>query len=318
MWFGYQNQDHAHYYFAEYLDDSDAPGGRSQYPGNSRTRAIYSHDAMTERALSFIEESADGPFFLYAAYTVPHFSSRSEDEDRLAVPDLGDYADNPWSQAAKKYASMVSRLDRDVGRIVEKIESLGLSDNTLFIFTSDQGPLEGGPAEELNSNGPLRGAKRSLYEGGIRVPFIVRWDGRAPAGSESDDVVAFWDMLPTLAKIAGVSDVPRNDGRSVESSFLGKSIEKSHEYLYWDYGHNRRRYDQAVRWGDWKGIRHGSDKEIQLFNLSSDLSESNDVAGEHPNVAKRIAEMMDAAATPDPRYKIGDLYEGKPIWQPSW
>ena len=318
MWFGYQNQDHAHYYFPEYLDDSDASDGRMEYPGNSRTRAVYSHDAMTERALSFIEDSAEGPFFLYAAYTVPHFSSRSEDSDRLAVPDLGSYRNKPWSEAAKKYASMVSRLDRDLGRIVAKVESLGLSDNTLFIFTSDQGPLSGGPAEELDSNGPLCGAKRSLYEGGLRVPFIVRWDGRAPSGSESNEVIAFWDMLPTLAEVAGIVDTPKNDGRSVLDAFLGKAIEGPHEYLYWDYGHNRRRYDQAVRWGDWKGIRHGVGKDIQLYHLANDLSESNDVASEHPDIVKRIAEMMDAAATPDPRYRVGELYEGKPIWQPSW
>jgi arylsulfatase A-like enzyme len=205
MWFGYQNQDHAHYYFPEYLDDSEAEGGRAVYPGNSQSRSVYSHDVMTDRALEFIEESAEAPFFFYAAYTVPHFSNKSEDPDRLSVPSLGEYADKPWSLAAKKYAAMVSRLDRDVGLIVDLIETLWLSENTMIIFTSDQGPFEGGSSEELNSNGPLRGAKRSLYEGGIRVPFIVRWNGRIPAGETSDEVIAFWDMLPTLSEVATLS-----------------------------------------------------------------------------------------------------------------
>lgn len=318
MWFGYQNQDHAHYYFPEYLDDSAAPSGRVEFPGNSRTRRVYSHDVMTDRALEFIEDSAGSPFFLYAAYTVPHFADRSEDPDRLSVPSLGEYENKPWSVAAKKYASMVSRLDRDVGRIVQLVEHLGLSENTLIVFTSDQGPLSGGPSEELNSNGPLRGAKRTLYEGGVRIPFIVRWKGRVPAEQTSDETIAFWDMLPTLAEVAGVTSVPDVDGHSVLDAFFGKALGKRHEYLYWDYGHTRRRYDQAVRLEDWKGIRLGVGEPIRLYNLRRDLGESQDVASQHPDVVERVAEIMDTAATPDDRYEVGKPYEGKPIWEPTW
>lgn len=318
MWFGYQNQDHAHYYFPEYLDDSDAPNGRVDYPGNSRTKLVYSHDAMTDRALEFIEESANGPFFLYAAYTVPHFSNKNEDPDRLSVPSLSDYEHKPWSLAAKKYAAMVSRLDRDVGRIVELVESLGLSENTLIVFTSDQGPLEGGPSEELNSNGDLRGAKRSLYEGGIRVPFIVRWKGTVQADQTSNEVITFWDMMPTLAEVAGVNSIPVGDGQSVHDAFLGKSLKVNHDYLYWDYGHNRRRYDQAVRLRNWKGIRLGLGNPIQLYHLGRDPGELRDVAERNPSVVKRIAEIMSTTATPDERYEVGKLYEGKPIWKPTW
>ncbi|MBT5168944.1 MAG: arylsulfatase [Opitutales bacterium] len=318
MWFGYQNQDHAHYYFPEYLDDSDASSGRVEYHGNSRSKDVYSHDAMTNRALSFVKESAGSPFFLYAAYTVPHFSNRSEDPDRLSVPSLSAYGDKPWSLAAKKYASMVSRLDRDVGRIVDLVESLGLSENTLIVFTSDQGPLEGGPSKELNSNGALRGAKRSLYEGGIRVPFVVRWEGTVKGNQTNNDVIAFWDMLPTLAEVAGVDLVSETDGLSVLDAFLGKPLIEDRDYLYWDYGHSRRRYDQAVRLGEWKGIRLGLDNSVQLYHLGRDPGELRDVAKQNPNMVKRIVEMMNTAAVPDERYEIGKLYEGKPIWMPAW
>lgn len=317
MWFGYQNQDHAHYYFPEYLDDSSAPGGKVNYPGNSKTKQIYSHDAMTDRAIQFITESAGKPFFLYAAYTVPHFSARSEDEDRLSVPNLGAYEDKPWSLAARKYASMVSRLDSDVGRIVHLIDSVGLAENTLIIFTSDQGPLDSGPYEELDNNGPLRGAKRTLYEGGIRVPFIARWKGKVPAESVSDQIIAFWDMLPTLAEVAGFPVYSGGDGFSVLDAFLGKALKESHEYLYWDYGHTRQRYDQAVRLDDWKGIRHGVNGSIQLYDLNNDLGEKNDVASEFPEVVKSITRIMDSAAVPNSHYSIGDLYTGSPIWQRS-
>ncbi len=319
MWFGYQNQDHAHYYFPEYLDDSESPTGRTEYPGNSKTKRVYSHDALTARALKFITESASQPFFLYAAYTVPHFSHPSEDDDRLTVPDLGLYAEKEdWSSGAKKYASMVSRLDYDVGRIVHLIDSVGLAENTLIVFTSDQGPLGTGPYEELNSNGALRGAKRSLYEGGIRVPFVVRWKGTVAEDEVSDQVITFWDMLPTLAEIGGLPVYIGSDGFSVLDAFLGKPLNKTHEYLYWDYGHMRKRYDQAVRLGDWKGIKHGVSGEIQLYDLKTDPAEESDVASGHAEVVERVRKIMNTAAVPSDRYEVGELYTGKPIWNPSW
>lgn len=318
MWFGYLNQDHAHFYFPEYLDDSESPSGRTNYPGNSRSRRVYSHDVLTDRALKFINESAGQPFFLYAAYTVPHFSHRSEDADRLAVPDLGPYAEEDWSPGARKYASMVSRLDYDVGRIVHLIDAVGLAENTLIIFTSDQGPLGTGPFEELNNNGPLRGSKRTLYEGGIRVPFIARWIGTIEENSESSQVITFWDMLPTLAEVGGYGFYGGVDGFSVWDAFLGKELAQSHEYLYWDYGHTRNRYDQAVRLGNWKGIRHGVGNTIQLYDLSNDLAESKDVASENQDVIQEMKQIMETATIPSDRYEVGNLYEGKPIWNPSW
>lgn len=317
MWFGYQNQDHAHYYYAEYLDDSGSPTGRMNLPGNSRTHANYSHDLMTERALEFMVESAGAPFFFYAAFTLPHFSSEEEDEDHLAVPSLEPYANETWSSAAKKYAAMVTRLDYSVGLITEYIDRVGLGENTLIIFTSDNGPLGGAVSEELNCNGSLRGEKRSLYEGGIRIPFIARWTGTIPAATQSDALITFWDMMPTLAEVAGGYPPLGIDGISVLPAFLGESVPHPHEYLYWDYGHTRRRYDQAVRMGNWKGIRFGQESAIQLYDLKADQGETTDVASGHPEVVEKISQIMATAAVPSDRYPIGEIYQGKPIWQRS-
>ncbi len=309
-WFGYLNQDHAHYYYTEYLDDDE---GRMVFPGNSRTQQHYSHDLLTDQALTFIDASADGPFFLYAAYTLPHYSSKDEDPTELAVPCTGRYADEPWSPAAKNYAAMVTRLDRDVGRLVARVEELGLTENTLIIFTSDNGPW--GPiAAEFASSGPLRGVKRDLYEGGIRVPFIARWPGVIPAATVNDRVAAAWDIMPTLAELAGVKAPADTDGISLVSALRGADTAPTHDYLYFDFGHTRAVYHQAVRIGDWKGVRHGVGGPIELYDLATDLGESRDVAEAHPGVVARIDTVMAEAVVPNPYYRVGDIYTGSPIW----
>lgn len=314
-WFGYLNQDHAHYYYPEYLDDDE---GRFDLRGNTNARERYSHDLFTERALKFIRESAiePAPFFLYTAFTLPHFSAKSEDSDGLAVPDLGPYADKDWSEKSKKYAAMIHRIDRDVGRITGLIDDLGLARETLIVFTSDNGG-HGTIPEHLNTSGPLRGFKRNLTEGGIRVPFIARWTGTVPAGKVSDEVIAFQDFLPTFAKLAE-AETPRNlDGISIVSALEGRKLQHAREFLYWDYGHCRRRYEQAVRLEDWKGIRLGKGAKIALHDLSADLGERTDVSADHPEVVQRIGEIMDEAVTPSERYPVGQVYRGGPIWKPS-
>ena len=312
-WFGYLNQDHAHYYYTEYLDDDE---GRYEMADNPQTRAEYSHDRMAERALAFIRDNKDQPFFLYGAFTLPHFSSEDEDPDGLAVPSTAPYGDKAWSEKAKKYAAMVHRLDRDVGRMMDLLDELELTENTLFIFTSDNGGHFDTP-EIFQTSGPLRGFKRDLYEGGIRVPFIARWPGTVPAGKTSDEVVAFWDMLPTFAALAGAETPKQVDGISVVDALTGGAIATPHRYLYWDYGHCRERYDRAVRTGKWKGIQLGKESPIQLYDLDADLGETTDVAGGQPDVVARIAAIMDEAFTPSPRYPVGTVYEGDPIWQPE-
>ena len=261
MWFGYLNQDHAHYYYTEYLDDNEK---RFELTGNTQSRKHYSHDLMTDRALEYIRKNKDAPFFLYAAYTLPHFSSKSEDPDGLTVPSIAPYANKDWDEKSKKYASMIHRLDRDVGRIVALVEELGLTNDTLFIFTSDNGGHSGTP-QPFHTSGPLRGFKRDLFEGGIRVPFIARWPGTVPAGKTSDEIVAFWDILPTFAELAGVESPANIDGISIVNALMGGRIKRPHEYLYWDYGHCRERYGQAVRMGNWKGIRWSHEGKIQLY-----------------------------------------------------
>lgn len=313
-WYGYLNQDHAHYYWTEYLDDNR---GRHELPGNPVSQKHYSHDLMTERALDFIRESKDAPFFFYAAFTLPHFSSPQEDPDGMAVPSTDPYTDRPWNDKAKKYAAMVHRLDESVGQIVGLIDELGLAEQTLILFSSDNG----GHAtvwKEFDTNGPLRGYKRDLTEGGIRVPLIGRWTGNIPAGAVSDQVVAFQDFLPTFSELAAAPPPPDVDldGIPVTPALLGKPLDVEREYLYWDYGHCRRYYDSAVRFGDWKALRLGADNgRIQLYNLKQDLGESNDVANEHPEILSRVAEIMKVAVDPSPFYRVGQLYRGQPIWR---
>ena len=312
-WFGYLNQDHAHYYFTEYLDDGD---GRFELPGNTTSRKHYSHDLLTERALKFIRAHQDAPFFFYAAFALPHFSSKEEDPHGLAVPSTQPYSDRDWDQKSKKYAAMVHMLDRDVGRIVDLIDELGLAENTLVIFTSDNGGHATAPAR-FRTSGPLRGFKRSLTEGGIRVPFIARWPGTIPAGRTSNDVIAFQDMLPTFAELA---DVPLSkelqiDGISVATVLKGDQLSAARSHLYWDYGHCRgKQYVQAVRLGDWKGIRSAKTGRIELYDLSRDIGEANDITLTHPRTVENIRIIMDQAVTPDPRYRIGSVYRGSPIW----
>lgn len=309
-WFGYLNQDHAHYYYPEYLDDNE---GRLQLTGNSLSREHYSHDLLTERALKFIRESKDEPFFFYAAFALPHFSSKEEDEDGLTVPTTDPYSGKDWDMKSKKYASMVHMLDRDVGRIVDLVDSLGLAENTLIIFTSDNGG-HSTVHPRFNTSGPLRGFKRSLTEGGIRVPFIARWPGKIPAGQVSDQVIAFQDMMPTFAELTGATAPAGIDGDSKVSVLKG--AEEPHKPLYWDYGHTRgKAYTQAARIGDWKGIRPSNTGVMELYDLSNDIGETRDLAGAHRGVVKEIEAFMAGAVTPNPRYEVGTVYKGGAVWK---
>jgi len=310
-WFGYLNQDHAHYYFPEYLDDDDR---RMELPGNSENREHYSHDLLTDRALRFIRECKDHPFFLYAALTIPHFAARDEDPDGFTVPTTEPYTDREWDERSKKYAAMVDRLDRDVGRIVGLIDQLALTNHTLVIFTSDNGGHQVN-AERFRSSGPLRGFKRDLTEGGIRVPFIARWPGTIRAVQTSSEVIAFQDLLPTFAELARAEPPEQTDGISIVDALQGEKLTGARPSLYWDYGHCRKRYDQAVRLGDWKGIRIGQGSRLQLYDLSNDVGEVKDLAAQHPEIVAQIESIMQTAVTPSDRYKIGKLYRGGPIWK---
>jgi len=196
-------------------------------------------------------------------------------------------------------------MDRDVGRIMDLLKELGIDEGTIVFFTSDNGPYQGSriPIDFFDSNGRFRGGKRDLYEGGIRVPMIVRWPGRIAPGQTSDQAWAFWDFLPTAAELAGLPAPGGIDGVSVMPTLRGMR-QKTHDYLYWDYGHVRGRYFQAVRWGNWKGIRNGLDTPIEIYDLKQDPEEAHDLAAGHPDVVKHIAEIMVEARSEHPDYPI--------------
>ncbi len=319
-YYGHLNQDQAHFYYPDYLWENDQvvllddvvmvkDVGRVQ--GNrGGQKSMYTHDLFTEKALAFIEKQWEKPFFLYLSYTIPHFSDYPRNSpDHFIVPSDKPYTDKGWPQASKNYAAMITRMDRDVGRIMQKIKDLGIDSNTVVFFTSDNGPYNGSTVhsvEFFDSNGPLRGVKRDVYEGGIRVPFIARWPGKIPAGQVSDQVLAFWDMMPTFAELTGLPIPPHTDGISMLPVLLGKP-QQDHEYLYWDYGHVRRTYKQAVRWGNWKGVRVGVGSPLELYDLETDPGETTNLAADQPAIVSRIDGIMKTALVPSKEYPIKGL-----------
>jgi arylsulfatase A-like enzyme len=312
---------HCHFYYPYYLVDD-----REKFllPGNfGGRRGQYTHDVIVEKALEFVRESKDGAFFLYLPFTIPH-TELLVPEDSLReywgkfpeptpwVCPRRHYADQPAPRAA--FAAMVTRMDRDVGRILALLEKLDLENNTIVFFTSDNGGQDGGGPDLafFEGNRPLRGSKGHVYEGGIRVPMLVRWPGHVAAGAVSDHVWAFWDVLPTLAELGG-ADVPEGlDGISVVPTLLGAEAagqsQKKHRFLYWEQPRGRG-LTQGVRMGDWKAVHLRSDTPLELYNLKEDVGETTNVAGEHPDVVAEIEDYFGDART-EPRQ-----YEAEP---PTW
>lgn len=285
-----------HQRFPKDADPND-PASYARYSGGQ-----YAMDLMAEEARAFIRQHRDEQFFLYLPFPVPH-AALQVPEDSLAeyegqfddTPYLGDKGYLPQRAPRAAYAAMVTRMDREIGRLLDLLRDLGLEDDTIVFFTSDNGPTFNGGTDSafFESTGPLRGLKTELYEGGIRVPFIARWPGKIPAGVVSDHVSAFWDVLPTLLEIAGAEVPPDVDGLSMLPTLLGRPEEQEgHEYLYWEY-HGR----QAVRLGDWKAYRTGVDAPIELYDLAADIGEAHDVAAEHPEVIARVVEIIRTART---------------------
>ena len=292
-WFGYLDQGNAHNYFPEYLWEN---GRRVSLPGNregdqkrvSVERKTWSHDLLTDAALKFIRDNSGGPFFLQAHYTIPHANNEGgrATGDGQEIPSWGQYADRDWPDPEKGFAAMVTRLDSDVGRIIDLLKELQIDDNTVVFFTSDNGPHQEGnhKLEFFDSNAALRGYKRDLYEGGIRVPMIVRWPGKIRAGTTSAHPSAFHDFLATACDLAGTKIPEDTDGISWVPSMLGQN-QKQHEYLYWQFGHK-----SAVRADRWKAVLfgHGKEQRAELFDLNEDIAEQHDVAAEHPEIISRL------------------------------
>jgi arylsulfatase A-like enzyme len=319
--FGYLNQRHAHNYYPTFLwrngervklrnivPDEDAEGS-----GNSTNRVDYAHDLIAEEALDFITVNCGGPFvsvgrcrqplFLYLAFTIPHANNEAKNKG-MEVPDLGEFANKDWPDQEKAKAAMITRMDRDVGRLMALLKKLGIDDDTLVFFTSDNGPHREGGADPdfFDSNGPLRGIKRDMYEGGIRVPMIARWPKRIKAGAKSDQVWAHWDLLPTLADVAGVKPPADIDGISMLNALLGRR-QRNHEFLYWEF--HERGFAQAVRMGDWKAVRKSPDSPLELYNLKYDLGERCDVAVKYPLVVRKIENYLKTARTDSELWPVG-------------
>lgn len=301
---GFFSQTHAHNYHPEHLLDNRT--ARLLRGNMAKSRANdYAPDQFAERALEFLRKDDDDPFFLYFASTIPHANNElgRDTGDGMEIPSYGRYAAEKWRNQEKGFAAMVSRLDADIGRMLDALEQTGKDRDTLVVFSSDNGPHhEGGHDPEFfNDNGPLRGYKRDLYEGGIRIPAIARWSGRIKADRVSHQPWAFWDVLPTFAELAGTSVPAGLDGISIVPELTGGS-QRTHDYFYWEF--HERRFSQAVRMGDWKGVRLGPGTPLELYDLASDVGEQSNLAAKNPDVVKRLEAQLEAARTPSPEWPI--------------
>ncbi len=317
---GYLNQTHAHNYFPEFLWRNREQVRlrnvllRQGKPyedvgaGIAQQKVDYSHDLLTAEALAFIERHKDRPFFLYLCYTIPHANNEGT---RLTgngqeIPDYGIYADREWPDPDKGQAAMITRMDADVGKLIESLRQLGIAEKTLVLFSSDNGPhREGGQNfDRFDPNGPLRGLKRDLNEGGIRMPMIAWWPGTVPAGTVSDHVGYFGDFFATAAELVGQPVPPGLDSISFLPTLLGKPGEQTqHPYLYWEF--YERGSAQAVRKDNWKAIRQPMlTGKTELYNLASDLGEERDVAADFPEVVAELERLMDQAHQPSERWTV--------------
>ncbi len=338
--FGLLCQRRSHFFYPEFLFNvergkpaervylegnktEDASTENFQRPGSGPPieRAQYSADVITREALEFIAQNSDGPFFLYLPTQIPHASLTVPDESLALYLDengesifeentsypFGGYTKQTMPKAA--YAAMVTHLDQHVGMILDKLEETGIAENTLLIFTSDNGSYtEGGYHYSMhNSNAPLRGGKRDLYEGGIRVPMIAWWPGKIKPGSLSDHISGFQDMMPTFAELAGAQPVPQTDGISMVPALLGHpDQQQTHEYLYWEF--HERGGRQAVRMDNWKAVRlnvrQNRDAPIELYDLNEDISEQHNLADRHPDVVEKIDRIMREAHIPSQLFPL--------------
>lgn len=345
LFFGYNCQAHAHSYYPAYLwrndkkvmlnNDPPIPGHASlpetADPNDPTSYEAfkgddYAPDRMIDEALQFIRENKEGPFFLYFPSTIPHVALHVPDKE--LEPYLGQWEETPFvpeegsgytphQTPRAAYAAMISRLDGDVGRIMGLLRELALEENTLVIFSSDNGTShleQEVDYEFFESVGPLRGLKGSLYEGGIRVPMIARWPGRIKPGTTSDLPSAFWDVMPTLAEAAGGESPDGIDGISFLPTLLDRDGQQKHEHLYWEFtGYGGQ---QALRMGDWKAVRQSMLQEsnqdplrIELYNLKDDISESRNLAAEHPDIVARMREIMEAEHTPSEVFPMRPIDE---------
>jgi arylsulfatase A-like enzyme len=308
--FGYNCQRHAHSYFPEYLYNDDK---RFELPGNDGKGVgrTYAQELIQQDAERWIRQNHKQPFFLFYAVTLPH--------GRHEIDDLGQYANTDWTAEQKAYAAQVSRLDSDVGRVLALLKELELDRNTLVMVAGDNGSSfnetsELGRRFDQSMGGKLRGFKRGLYEGGLRQAAIARWPGVVPAGRVCEEPWAFWDYLPTATELAGAKlpDGFMPDGFSLTAMLKGGPAPKR-DAFYWEL--HEGPFLQAVRFGDWKAVRNGPGKPIELYDLKTDEGEKQDVAGKHPELVAKADELMKAAHREDPNWPIFETQRERSQWR---
>ncbi len=309
LFYGYNCQREAHSYYPDHLWKNDK---RVEFDGKT-----YAHDPITDEALAFIRDNKDKPFFVYLPVTIPHaamhvpakYSDPFRKEFSQFEDVIGKYSGPNVQNPVAAFAGMMTKVDEDMGRLLDLLKELKIDENTIVMFTSDNGPhQEGGHKPDFfDSNGPLTGYKRNLTEGGVRTHFLVRWPGVVEAGSTSELVSAHWDMLPTICELAGANTPDKTDGISIVPELTGEGEQKEHDYLYWEF--YERGGKKAARWGDWKALQLNINKDpnspIAIYNLAKDIGEQNDVSADHPELVKKAKEIFKEAHTPSPNWKFG-------------
>jgi arylsulfatase A-like enzyme len=292
--FGYNCQRHAHSYFPSYLYNDDK---RFEIPENAGGKhGVYAQELIQQDVLKWVDQNSDGPLMLFYAITLPH--------GRFEIDHQGIYKDKAWTEQEKNYAAMVTRIDSDLGALVELLKKKGIDKNTLIIFSGDNGSSFNpntaiGKRFNQTMDGKLRGFKRGMYEGALRQAAFAWWPGTVPAGRVTDEPWAFWDLLPTFAEL-GQAELPEGfqpDGYSLVE-FLKGGPAPQREYFYWELHEGKP--IQAIRWGDWKAVRPKAGGDVELYNLKQDLGETTDLAAKHPDLVAQAVKMMHAARTPHP------------------
>jgi arylsulfatase A-like enzyme len=313
---GYLNQTHAHDYYTDHLfryAPMSGFEGRQELPENwSGKKGLYIPDLFTMAALNFLRmnkpdaQKQSHPFFLFLTTIVPHANDEEghRSGNGMQVPSDAPYSDEAWPQVEKNKAAMITRMDRDIGTILAKLKESKLEESTIVIFSSDNGAHKEGGVDPkfFNSTGGLRGIKRDLYEGGIRIPLIVRWPGKIKPGQTTSQVCAFWDFMPTFAELAGVKSPEKLDGISIVPTLRGQPQTNQHAFLYWEF--HERGFQQALRMGDWKAVRLQPEGPLELYDLKTDQGEKSNVATNNLAIVARLEGILKTARTDSPDWPI--------------
>lgn len=305
--FGFLDHVHAHNHYPDYLWRNEEKillpnqvtkiGNRGG--GYAQEGILYADDLCADEALKFVSRNQQQPFFLYWSFILPHANNERNGalKDGAEVPDYGPYTNEDWPNPDKGQAAMITRLDSYVGRMLDHLDKLGIAENTLVIFTSDNGPHNESShdLQRFDPSGPFTGIKRSLTDGGIRVPMIARWPGKISPATRSAHVAYFGDWFATACDFAEIATPEDLDSISFAPTLLGDTPQKEHQFLYWEF-HERGFHQAVLLDGRWKAIRKGSiENPLSLYDLENDIAESKDVSGENPEVISKIIRYLETA-----------------------